>query len=79
MSTRVRWLGHACLLFESDGRHVLVDPFLTGNPAAASKADQVPADFILVPGLCIARRAGSTNRRRLRPYFSFRAQAEAAP
>src|SRR5712691_2775143 len=48
MSTRVRWLGHACLLFESDGRHVLVDPFLTGNPAAAITADEVPADFILV-------------------------------
>ena len=48
MATRVRWLGHACLLFESDGKRVLVDPFLTGNPAAAAKADEVPADFILV-------------------------------
>ena len=48
MATRVGWLGHACLLFESDGRNVLVDPFLTGNPAAAVAADQVPADFILV-------------------------------
>ena len=47
MSTRVRWLGHACLLFESDGRNILVDPFLTGNPAAAAKASEVPADFIL--------------------------------
>jgi L-ascorbate metabolism protein UlaG (beta-lactamase superfamily) len=48
MSTRVRWLGHSCLLFESDGRHVLVDPFLTGNPKAAATADAVPADLILV-------------------------------
>jgi L-ascorbate metabolism protein UlaG (beta-lactamase superfamily) len=48
MATRVRWLGHACLLFESDGRNVLVDPFLTGNPAAAAAAAEVPADFILV-------------------------------
>jgi L-ascorbate metabolism protein UlaG (beta-lactamase superfamily) len=48
MSTRVRWLGHACLLFESGGRHVLVDPFLTGNPKAAARADEVPADLILV-------------------------------
>ena len=29
MATRVRWLGHACLLFESDGTPILVDPFLT--------------------------------------------------
>lgn len=69
MATRLRWLGHACLLFESDGRHILVDPFLTGNPAAADKADQVPADFILVSHghsdhvgdtTAIARRTGAT-------------------
>jgi L-ascorbate metabolism protein UlaG (beta-lactamase superfamily) len=48
MATRVCWLGHACLLFESDGQHVLVDPFLTGNPTAPMKADDVPAHTILV-------------------------------
>ena len=48
MSTRMRWLGHSCLLFESDAKHVLIDPFLTGNPKAAMKAGDVPADFILV-------------------------------
>jgi L-ascorbate metabolism protein UlaG (beta-lactamase superfamily) len=69
MSTRVRWLGHACLLFESDGLHILVDPFLTGNPAAATSADAVQADFILVSHghadhvgdtIAIARRTGAT-------------------
>jgi L-ascorbate metabolism protein UlaG (beta-lactamase superfamily) len=48
MATRLRWLGHSCLLFESDGKHVLVDPFLTGNPKAAAKANDVPADLILI-------------------------------
>jgi L-ascorbate metabolism protein UlaG (beta-lactamase superfamily) len=48
MATRVRWLGHACLFIESDGRTILIDPFLTGNPAAAAKAKEVSADFILV-------------------------------
>jgi L-ascorbate metabolism protein UlaG (beta-lactamase superfamily) len=48
MATRVCWLGHACLLLESDGKRVLIDPFLTGNPAAATTADKVPADCILV-------------------------------
>jgi L-ascorbate metabolism protein UlaG (beta-lactamase superfamily) len=48
MSTSVRWLGHACLLIESDGQRVLIDPFLTDNPKAAAKADEVPADTILV-------------------------------
>src|ERR1043166_2167464 len=69
MATRVRWLGHACLLIESDGRHILVDPFLTGNPKAAVKADQVPADYILVSHghgdhvgdtVDIAKRTGAT-------------------
>jgi L-ascorbate metabolism protein UlaG (beta-lactamase superfamily) len=48
MSTRLQWLGHACLLFESGGKHVLVDPFLAGNPKAATSADTVPADLILI-------------------------------
>ena len=48
MATRVCWLGHACLLLESDGQRVLIDPFLTGNPAASTTAEKVPADFILV-------------------------------
>jgi L-ascorbate metabolism protein UlaG (beta-lactamase superfamily) len=69
MATRVRWLGHACLLFESDGQRVLVDPFLTGNPAAAAKPGDVPADAILVSHghgdhlgdtIAIARRTGAT-------------------
>jgi L-ascorbate metabolism protein UlaG (beta-lactamase superfamily) len=69
MATRVRWLGHACLLFETDGKHVLIDPFLTGNPLAAVKAAEVPADFILVSHghgdhlgdtVTIAQRTGAT-------------------
>jgi L-ascorbate metabolism protein UlaG (beta-lactamase superfamily) len=68
MATRVQWLGHSCLLFESGGKHVLVDPFLTGNPKAAAKADEVPADLILVShghgdhvgdAVAIARRTGA--------------------
>ncbi len=69
MATRLCWLGHACLLLESDGQRVLIDPFLTGNPAAATTADKVPADFILVSHghgdhvgdtVAIARRTGAT-------------------
>jgi L-ascorbate metabolism protein UlaG (beta-lactamase superfamily) len=69
MSTRVRWLGHSCLLFESGGRHVLIDPFLTGNPKAAATADEVPADLILIShghgdhvgdAVAIAQRTGAT-------------------
>lgn len=48
MSTRVRWLGHACLQVETDGQTVLIDPFLTDNPKAAAKADDLKPDFILI-------------------------------
>jgi L-ascorbate metabolism protein UlaG (beta-lactamase superfamily) len=48
MSTRVQWLGHACLLIESDGKRVLIDPFLTGNPQAAIGAEDVAATTILL-------------------------------
>ena len=44
----IRFLGHACFMLD-DGRYrVLTDPYLTGNPLAAAKADEVSADFILV-------------------------------
>lgn len=68
MATRMRWLGHSCLLFESGGKHVLVDPFLTGNPKAADTAATVPADLVLIShghgdhvgdALAIARRTGA--------------------
>jgi L-ascorbate metabolism protein UlaG (beta-lactamase superfamily) len=69
MATRLCWLGHAALLFESDGQRVLIDPFLTGNPKAPCKADEVNADFILVSHghgdhlgdtIAIAQRCGAT-------------------
>ena len=34
MATRVRWLGHSVLWIETDGRKLLIDPFLSGNPVA---------------------------------------------
>jgi L-ascorbate metabolism protein UlaG (beta-lactamase superfamily) len=47
----IRFLGHACFeLTESDTR-VLVDPFLTGNPKAAAKAEEMePTHIFLTHG-----------------------------
>lgn len=68
MSTRFRWLGHSALLLENEGKHVLIDPFLTGNPKAAITADEAPADLILIShghgdhvgdAVAIAKRTGA--------------------
>jgi L-ascorbate metabolism protein UlaG (beta-lactamase superfamily) len=48
MSTKVTWLGHAALSLETDGFNILVDPFLSGNPAASISPEKVNADFILL-------------------------------
>ncbi len=69
MATRVRWLGHSALLVESEGRSVLIDPFLTGNPSAAVSADEVSPNLILIShghgdhvgdAVAIAKRTGAT-------------------
>jgi len=44
----IRFLGHAAFALEHDGKTVLIDPFLTGNPKAAATADEVAADAILL-------------------------------
>jgi L-ascorbate metabolism protein UlaG (beta-lactamase superfamily) len=67
--TRIQWLGHSCLLIETNGTHVLIDPFLTGNPAAPVTAAPVKANFILISHghgdhvgdtIDIAKRTGAT-------------------
>ena len=46
--TTLTFLGQSAVLLEADGRHVLVDPFLSGNPKANASPDEVPADLILL-------------------------------
>jgi L-ascorbate metabolism protein UlaG (beta-lactamase superfamily) len=69
MTTSLTWLGHGAWQLETAGQRVLIDPFFTGNPAAAVTADAVAADFILVSHghgdhvgdtVAIARRTGAT-------------------
>ena len=48
MNFKLTYLGHAALLLETGGYKILVDPYLSDNPAATVQPDKVAADFILV-------------------------------
>jgi L-ascorbate metabolism protein UlaG (beta-lactamase superfamily) len=69
MATRVQWLGHSTLQVETDGEHILIDPFFEGNPKAPFGANAVNPGFILVSHghgdhigdtIAIAKRTGAT-------------------
>jgi L-ascorbate metabolism protein UlaG (beta-lactamase superfamily) len=66
---RITFLGHSCCTVEEGGRVLLIDPFLTGNPLAAARPDQLQPTAILVShahndhlgdAIEIARRSGAT-------------------
>ncbi|MGH2532337.1 MAG: metal-dependent hydrolase [Thermomicrobiales bacterium] len=65
----ITYLGHSAFLVEADGKSVLVDPFLTGNPTAARSADDLNPNTILLTHahgdhvgdtIEIAKRTGAT-------------------
>jgi L-ascorbate metabolism protein UlaG (beta-lactamase superfamily) len=69
MAVEATWYSHACFLIQSPKARILIDPFLSGNPLAPVKADQVAADYILVSHghgdhvgdtVAIAARTGAT-------------------
>jgi L-ascorbate metabolism protein UlaG (beta-lactamase superfamily) len=66
---QIRFLGHAAFSLEHDGKIVLIDPFLTGNPKAAAQAGELAADAIFLTHghgdhlgdtVDIAKRTGAT-------------------
>ncbi len=68
MSTKITWLGHSCFLIESNEAQILIDPFLTDNPVATTKPEDLDPDVIILThghfdhvadAADIAKRAGS--------------------
>ena len=48
MTTKLTWLGHATLGLETGGYKLIIDPYLSENPAASLSPEDVEADFILI-------------------------------
>lgn len=45
---KVVFQGHSCFTIEHQSTRLIIDPFLSGNPAAKLTPDQVEVDFILL-------------------------------
>jgi len=45
---KITFLGHAGFLLEADEGKIVIDPFLTGNPLAKAKPDEIKVDAVLV-------------------------------
>ncbi|MBD2846917.1 metal-dependent hydrolase [Paenibacillus sp. IB182496] len=45
---KATFLGHSCVLVETKQHTIIIDPFLTGNPAASRSADSIRADVVLL-------------------------------
>jgi L-ascorbate metabolism protein UlaG (beta-lactamase superfamily) len=64
------YLGHSGFQLEADGKTVLIDPWVTGNPVATVKADDLTAETILLShahndhgvddAMSIGKRTGAT-------------------
>lgn len=45
---KLTYQGHSCFIAEAEGKRIIIDPFLNGNPLAAAKPSDVKVDAVLV-------------------------------
>src|SRR4030067_909650 len=45
---KLTYHGHACFHIESNGHKLLIDPFITGNPVAKIKPEELKCNYILL-------------------------------
>ena len=66
---KLTYLSHSCFSVETSTHRLIIDPFLSGNPLAQTKVEEVEADFVLLShghedhlgdAVSIARRTGAT-------------------
>ena len=50
---KVSYHGHSVVKIETNGKVIVIDPFLTGNPKTDLKAEDVKVDAILYPTVMV--------------------------
>jgi len=45
---KITYYGHSCVLVEAEGKKIIIDPFLTGNPAATVSPRDIRVDAVLL-------------------------------
>ncbi len=45
---RITYLSHSCFLVETASHRIIFDPFLTGNPLARAKPEDISCDYVIV-------------------------------
>lgn len=45
---KITYYGHSCVLVEAEGRSVIIDPFLSGNPASGIAPKDIHVDAVLL-------------------------------
>ena len=48
MGVRARFLGHACWQISTRDHSIVIDPFLTGNPVAAARPEDLQVEAVLI-------------------------------
>ncbi len=48
MSIKATWLGHSAVWLETSNHKILIDPYLTDNPMASAKPEDLSADLLLL-------------------------------
>ncbi|EPY13889.1 L-ascorbate metabolism protein UlaG, beta-lactamase superfamily [Paenibacillus sp. cl6col] len=44
----IHFHGHSCIQLVTEQHSIIIDPFLTGNPAAVTRSEEIHADYVLL-------------------------------